>query len=222
MDQQGAAVRHPSAPLRDVLTRRAVAMCAVDVQHVDHAVDGPERLVRERPQVRHPGHAPRRVSGWPRRQRCRPRLLDEPLDLLRTAVVAPHGGRWRTVARPAPQPTPARSCCDHGSCRSRRSCRRTDSAERRRRAPRPGRATSSPPRRRPRARTSARVGTVTRRTPRGRRRSPRPGRAAGSCGPWRRSPRAPSRGPGRERARSGAVQSASARSRVRRTATSCR
>ena len=88
MDQQRPAGRDARAPAADVGRRRREAVRAVDVQQVDVAVDGVERLLRRAPHMAHAlGHAgtlevraERRVVGLA--------LPGRPLPLPRPAVVA--------------------------------------------------------------------------------------------------------------------------------------
>ncbi len=54
MDQHGAAVGHPRTPVADVRARRPVAVCTVDVEHVDRPVDVGERIVGELADVADP------------------------------------------------------------------------------------------------------------------------------------------------------------------------
>ena len=62
MDQQRAAVGDARAPVADVGAGRAVAVGAVDVQHVDRAVDVAVGGVGERGHVAHPSATPARAQ----------------------------------------------------------------------------------------------------------------------------------------------------------------
>ena len=166
-----------STPVADVGPRRRVAMGAVDVEHVDRAVDLVERGIGEHAQVGDPIGSRRRPSrlatkaAWSSVGGVRVAA-----DLLRAAVVAGVGVDGEDLAPPRERRWRARSSSAPGNCRSRRSAHRAGIAVRPRTAPRPDCASSIPRRRRPRStprRTcasthvyTARPNTITQITPR--------------------------------------------------------
>ena len=203
VDQQRPAVGQPAAPVADVGPGRAVAVGAVDVQHVDRVGDGGVGDVGEAGDVAHPvGHAgPARLASNTARSLAasstKPSISCGPGRCRRA-------GRWRRPRRRRAPPTPARPSSgpeaadlDDPPTAGQRAAAATASALVVAHPPSTP-AVSGARRRRPRHRV------LIGRTPPTRTRRPSTPRAAAARGRWRRPLRAPLR-PARGRGCSGAA-----------------